>query len=582
MNKDDSNEKIKLELNINQNEKIFKKFRNDLTKLLNQQKMYNFVIKAGIEQHEFKLHRTILSARSEFFAYICGDEKTKSVSFPHINSRIMENILKYIYTNKIECKRSDLLDFWIFSREFKLKLLEKVLEQEVFNNINSSTAFLYISTSVTMKSQLVENECINFIAENFGLLDKKGNLGQLSQETVLKIARKVVDYQKSVDFELVQMIQNWAKEKLEMDSIIANQKEKRKQTRKIAYSVFSQIDYTLIKKDDFKKIKALLFFPQEIAQKLENQIANQQVTTKTSEIEKEINEQREFKRKKEEKQREIQKRKESIKKDREALETEKEKLEKMKESYRKSQKRLLYEQMMMRKIESTEIGSKIIGSKIIGLKIPDFKISEIEENPEKKLPKKKSTFSLSAILRDYYYWIQLFEWIRPFHIQEQPKIAFSTSLDGWSSQAFHRKIDNKGATCVVVETVEGFIFGGFTQVGFVSDPSCWCFRSCDSNSGWIKDPNSFLFSLENPDGSSPQKFPIQKDKDCFAVCFNPQFGPVFGNFRDLGFFSDLRQGFSELGENFQSPNLQNQQDCLDFFAGPSKNWRIKSIEIFLI
>ena len=59
------------------------------------------------------------------------------------------------------------------------------------------------------------------------------------------------------------------------------------------------------------------------------------------------------------------------------------------------------------------------------------------------------------------------------------------SIDGFSSQVFHEKCDDKGATLTVIKANDR-VFGGFTNL------------SWDSNSGnKTGDPNAFLFRVVN-------------------------------------------------------------------------------------
>ena len=58
------------------------------------------------------------------------------------------------------------------------------------------------------------------------------------------------------------------------------------------------------------------------------------------------------------------------------------------------------------------------------------------------------------------------------------------SKDGFTSNDFHNKCDNKNFTMAFIETTDGRRFGGFTE-------EVW------DQSGWKKGPRSFIFSLDN-------------------------------------------------------------------------------------
>ena len=42
-------------------------------------------------------------------------------------------------------------------------------------------------------------------------------------------------------------------------------------------------------------------------------------------------------------------------------------------------------------------------------------------------------------------------------------ILYLGSRDGWEPSYFHAKCDNKGATIAVIQSSDGFIFGGFSD-----------------------------------------------------------------------------------------------------------------------
>ena len=81
------------------------------------------------------------------------------------------------------------------------------------------------------------------------------------------------------------------------------------------------------------------------------------------------------------------------------------------------------------------------------------------------------------------------------------KLLYRGSQDGSTSQSFHDKCDNQGATITLYKNEKDFIFGGY-------NPISW-----NNEGGWIKDDNSFLFTLTNVHGIEPTKFPHIQGKD---------------------------------------------------------------------
>ena len=63
------------------------------------------------------------------------------------------------------------------------------------------------------------------------------------------------------------------------------------------------------------------------------------------------------------------------------------------------------------------------------------------------------------------------------------KLLYRASRDGFSSDSFHEKCDNKAGTFTIIKTANGFIFGAFTE-------ACW-------SEHFEKENNSFIFSYSN-------------------------------------------------------------------------------------
>ncbi|KAJ5075839.1 pep-cterm sorting domain-containing protein [Anaeramoeba ignava] len=130
------------------------------------------------------------------------------------------------------------------------------------------------------------------------------------------------------------------------------------------------------------------------------------------------------------------------------------------------------------------------------------------------------------------------------------KKGFSAKRDGFNSQNWHKAVDGKGKTLVIIKTKDNFIFGGFTQVGWTNDKSKW---SVDNRSHvYIIDSNAFIFSLRNDKGNrKPEKFTIKKGKEKYAIEYDLKDGPVFGT--DIKLYSNLQDGYSNFGYTYNLP-----------------------------
>ncbi|KAJ5072126.1 pep-cterm sorting domain-containing protein [Anaeramoeba ignava] len=211
------------------------------------------------------------------------------------------------------------------------------------------------------------------------------------------------------------------------------------------------------------------------------------------------------------------------------------------------------------------------------------KNKEIEEKWKKEVEDLKSKFELmelknnfpqfsdSEIIKDIEYVKKLQEWINDNDFFSKMKKGFSAKRDGFNSQNWHKAVDGKGKTLVIIKTKDNFIFGGFTQVGF------------NGNSGWINDSNAFIFSLRNDKGDRiPAKFTYNDKGD--AICSNLDYGPLFGNGGDFQLSSNLQPGFSNFGHTYNPPNgiIYGTNEAKSYLAGSKNKWVVDELETYFI
>ena len=184
-----------------------------------------------------------------------------------------------------------------------------------------------------------------------------------------------------------------------------------------------------------------------------------------------------------------------------------------------------------------------------------FKL-EIEEEREKK---KYYSLKDSNILNDPEKIKMISDWINP-----NKKIIYNqiykATRDGGTGKNFHTHCDNKGPTLTLINSTNGYIFGGFISISW-EGPQNWTYKS--------NDDSAFIFSIDNK-----IKYPI-KDKSC--VIYNQiNYGPDFGS-NDI-FLSK---------ENFLNNN-SNQCNCYKYYnASPEKlsggtTFQVKELEVYSV
>jgi len=98
-------------------------------------------------------------------------------------------------------------------------------------------------------------------------------------------------------------------------------------------------------------------------------------------------------------------------------------------------------------------------------------------------------------------------------------LIYKGTKDGFTIDDFHRCSDSQGPTMTIIQTLDNYLFGGYTSVS-------WNFHQ-GVKSG-VTDRTAFLFTLTNPHGISPTKYPIKSSGE-HAVVPNAM-GPTFGQY----------------------------------------------------
>ncbi|KAJ5070994.1 pep-cterm sorting domain-containing protein [Anaeramoeba ignava] len=198
---------------------------------------------------------------------------------------------------------------------------------------------------------------------------------------------------------------------------------------------------------------------------------------------------------------------------------------------------------------------------------------------------RKGTNLESTIIEETEYFNKLKEWINDNDFFSKMKKGYSAKRDGFDCEKWHDICDDKGKTLVIIKTKDNFIFGGFTQVGWITDKTKWNQDDIDEQDGYIIDSKAFLFSLRNDrNDRKPEKFPIQSTKKKFALCYDySNYGPYFG-LGDLILNPNMKSGSSEFGLSYKIPkSLEKNLVKFDkYLAGSYDKWIVDEIECFFI
>ena len=180
---------------------------------------------------------------------------------------------------------------------------------------------------------------------------------------------------------------------------------------------------------------------------------------------------------------------------------------------------------------------------------------------------RKFNFKISSIIDSNHYDL-LNQWMVPF---SDARLLYKGTSHGFSSSSFHIHCDNQGPTITFIKTTLGWIFGGYT-------PIQWC-----SKQDFSYHPSTFLFSLENPEGT-----PIKLTNDGpnasnrHSIFDHSSFGPTFGGGHDLYNCNSNTISYSNLGHSFRGPPYQYGSTQAKKFLSGNYNFQVSEIEVWKI
>ncbi|KAJ5069790.1 pep-cterm sorting domain-containing protein [Anaeramoeba ignava] len=460
--------------NNNDNNQI----QNAKPKIKNENEMKNLEKKEP-NTFEIKVHKSILSSRSPFFNEFLRDrDQINKIFLNQFNKKEMESILSYIYYGNISFdNQENLIQLLEISIYFKLNLLKEIIQKKISNSINYSNFFQFLFQNRNLNSNEIEIKCFELINQNFSQIQNNENLFNLTKEEIIKFIQFKQEKKEIFQFDFFQFLDNWI--------------EKRIRKKKIQAKI----------KENDKKIK--LF-------ESENQNLKQENQKKEIEIEKKD---KILKQKDEE----IQNLKLSFEKE---IEKEKQKIkenQKEESNQNENQNQIQIQNENENQNQNQNQNQNENENENENQNQNQNQNENENENENQNQNKLLKIFSDSEIITENEYAKKLQEWINNNDFFSKMKKGFSAKRDGFNSKNWHKAVDGKGKTLVIIKTKDNFIFGGFTQVGF------------NGNKGRINDSNAFIFSLRNDKGDrKPEKFTIKQGKEGNAIYYNLSYGPIFG------------------------------------------------------
>jgi hypothetical protein len=154
------------------------------------------------------------------------------------------------------------------------------------------------------------------------------------------------------------------------------------------------------------------------------------------------------------------------------------------------------------------------------------------------------------------------------------QLLWRGSRDGFRAGDFHSRCDGHANTLTLILTAAsehdggGFVFGGFTTVGWGSELD-------DKSDDSLK---SFLFTLKNPHNIPARKFGLKAEEKQKVIFCHSEWGPWFGGMGVSGNCNANTHSYTDLGGVYTNDTGLDRKTV---FTG-SKNFKVKEIEVFEI
>ncbi len=141
----------------------------------------------------FPCHKIILAARSDVFQAMFGSKSfsesiTNETVIEDCKSEVLANLLKFIYTDKLEADLYNCLDLMMLADKYNVKKLRKKCERAIASSINCSNAVALLCTASNMEAPILLKSAAKFIDSN-----RKGIVGSEDWEKMVKTNSRAMD-----------------------------------------------------------------------------------------------------------------------------------------------------------------------------------------------------------------------------------------------------------------------------------------------------------------------------------------------------------------------------------------------------
>ena len=177
-------------------------------------------------------------------------------------------------------------------------------------------------------------------------------------------------------------------------------------------------------------------------------------------------------------------------------------------------------------------------------------------------------------------YVQLFK--LKLHSHQTPKLLFRATRDSFAKTAFHQHVDNHKHLIVIVESMEGDLFGAFTTATM----NCEFGTTCDKESFAFRFENSKMYQFRLD--FNRVAISLSKYESIYLFAFNALFW-IGDNANVLNYSSSFQDFSVDEEGNTHSDKYMVKEDVIHnkeiltnsrYFGG--KNFLVKEIEVFTI
>ncbi|XP_044743660.1 speckle-type POZ protein-like [Chrysoperla carnea] len=149
---------------------------DDFGMIFESKKFSDFTLIA--DGREFKVHKTILAARSPVFAAMFEHEmeerKQNRVNIVDVNYEILHELLKFIYTGKVENLETMAGEILAAAEKYALDRLKRLCEKELCANLSTGNAAEILILADLHNANQLKVQAIDFINNNSGVKSTTG------------------------------------------------------------------------------------------------------------------------------------------------------------------------------------------------------------------------------------------------------------------------------------------------------------------------------------------------------------------------------------------------------------------------